>query len=144
MVAVQAAGADQRVTLETVTPAELFTNLSVQETISLAQAPVTMPAAVPRASWIQPSNSCSAFDWRNSSASPASPATRRSRCVSTRTKAAQLPAGQGKLCLDSTPDDDPKATPEDWKCDGLGNVLAVKVAWTDNRAATTFVTVVRP
>ncbi|MDH5539616.1 MAG: type IV pilus modification protein PilV [Rhizobacter sp.] len=58
--------------------------------------------------------------------------------------AAQLPAGQGKLCLDSTPDDDPKPTPADWKCDGLGNVLAVKVAWTDNRAATTFVTVVRP
>lgn len=64
--------------------------------------------------------------------------------------AAQLPSGQGRVCIDSTPEDDPKATPADWKCDGIGNVIAVKVAWSDgvaNREAipwTTFVTVVRP
>lgn len=64
--------------------------------------------------------------------------------------AAQLPAGQGKVCIDSTPDDTPKATPADWKCDGVGNVIAVKVSWSDNIANrdaipwTTFVTVVRP
>ncbi len=58
--------------------------------------------------------------------------------------AAQLPSGQGKVCIDSTPEDDPKASPADWKCDGVGNVIAVKVAWTDHVASTVFVTVVRP
>jgi type IV pilus assembly protein PilV len=58
--------------------------------------------------------------------------------------AAQLPGGQGKVCIDSTPDDDPKASAADWKCDGLGSVLAVKVAWTDRVASSVFVTVVRP
>ena len=58
----------------------------------------------------------------------------------------QLPSGQGKICVDSTPDDDPKASPADWKCDGIGKVLAVKVAWVDRvgAAPTVFVTVVRP
>lgn len=55
---------------------------------------------------------------------------------------AQLPLGQGKVCIDSTPND--KGSPSDWKCDGLGAVIAVKVAWTDSKAETTFVTVVRP
>lgn len=58
--------------------------------------------------------------------------------------AAQLPSGQGKVCIDSTPDDEPRPSPADWKCDGIGNVLAIKVAWTDNVASTVFVTVVRP
>lgn len=40
------AGADQRVTLETVRPAELLTGLNVKQTISLAQAPVTLSDAV--------------------------------------------------------------------------------------------------
>jgi hypothetical protein len=58
--------------------------------------------------------------------------------------AAQLPTGQGKVCIDSTPDDNPKASATDWKCDGLGSVIAVKVAWVDNVASTVFVTVIRP
>jgi type IV pilus assembly protein PilV len=58
--------------------------------------------------------------------------------------ASQLPAGEGRVCIDSTPEDSPKATAADWKCDGLGTDIAIKVSWTDNKAETTFVTVVRP
>ena len=57
--------------------------------------------------------------------------------------ATQLPLGQGMLCLDSTPND-AGAVPGDWKCDGIGDALAVKVAWTDTASATMFVTVARP
>ena len=56
---------------------------------------------------------------------------------------AALPGGTGKVCIDSTPND-PDATPGDPKCDGLGNVIAVKIWWTDNVAETRFVTAVRP
>lgn len=54
---------------------------------------------------------------------------------------ATLPGGTGKVCIDSTPEDGTVATPA---CDGVGNVIAVKIWWTDNVAATRFVTVVRP
>jgi type IV pilus assembly protein PilV len=54
---------------------------------------------------------------------------------------AVLPSGTGKVCVDSTPEDGTAAAPA---CDGVGNVIAVKIWWTDNVAATRFVTVVRP
>lgn len=59
--------------------------------------------------------------------------------------AAQLPGGLGQVCIDSTPND-VDATPADPKCDGLGNIIAVKIWWTDNvgSTATRFVTMVRP
>ena len=50
--------------------------------------------------------------------------------------AAALPAGTGVICIDSTPNTA--------ACDGIGNVMAVKISWTDNVATTQFVTVVRP
>lgn len=38
-----------------------------------------------------------------------------------------LPAGEGVVCIDSTPDDgDDAATPE---CDGTGNAYAIKIWW---------------
>jgi type IV pilus assembly protein PilV len=55
--------------------------------------------------------------------------------------AATLPSGVGKVCIDSTPEDGTAAVPA---CDGAGNVIAVKIWWTDNVAATRFVTMVRP
>jgi type IV pilus assembly protein PilV len=55
--------------------------------------------------------------------------------------ATALPAGTGKVCIDSTPEDGTSAAPA---CDGVGNVIAIKIWWTDNVAATRFVTVVRP
>jgi type IV pilus assembly protein PilV len=57
--------------------------------------------------------------------------------------AAQLPGGQGVVCIDSTPSDG-DAAPGDPMCDGVGQVLAVKVWWTDNISTTRFVTVIRP
>jgi type IV pilus assembly protein PilV len=54
---------------------------------------------------------------------------------------ATLPGGTGKVCIDNTPEDGTAAAPA---CDGAGNVIAVKIWWTDNVAATRFVTVVRP
>ena len=55
----------------------------------------------------------------------------------------QLPSGSGVVCIDSTPDDGTAAAPA---CDGVGNVLAVKVWWADRAEtnAARFVTVVRP
>jgi type IV pilus assembly protein PilV len=60
--------------------------------------------------------------------------------------AAQLPSGQGTVCVDSSIDDTPKPTPTNWQCDGVGNVIAVKVLWLDRvgNEPTVFVTVVRP
>ena len=55
--------------------------------------------------------------------------------------AAQLPGGQGIVCVDSTPDDGTAALPA---CDGVGNVLAVKLWWVDKLGSPRFVTVVRP
>ena len=54
---------------------------------------------------------------------------------------AVLPAGTGKVCVDSTPNDGTPAAPG---CDGVGNVIAVKIWWTDNVAETRFVTAIRP
>ena len=55
--------------------------------------------------------------------------------------AAQLPAGTGVVCLDSTPDDGAAAAP---LCDGVGNVIAVKLWWSDKVGAPRFVVAVRP
>jgi type IV pilus assembly protein PilV len=55
--------------------------------------------------------------------------------------ASQLPGGAGVVCLDSTPDDGDAATP---LCDGTGNVIAVKLWWTDKVGAPRFVVSVRP
>jgi type IV pilus assembly protein PilV len=61
--------------------------------------------------------------------------------------AAVLPAGVGRVCLDSTPDDGTAVAPA---CDGAGNTYAVKVFWTERatRAGPVedkrFVTTVRP
>ncbi len=54
---------------------------------------------------------------------------------------ARLPGGTGKVCIDSTPNDGTVAAPA---CDGVGNVIAVKIWWTDNVDQTRFVTVIRP
>ena len=40
-----------------------------------------------------------------------------------------LPAGQGVVCLDSTP-----STPA---CDGLGTIYAIKISWIDDRSGNT-------
>ena len=53
----------------------------------------------------------------------------------------QLPGGTGVVCVDSTPNDGTALVPA---CDGLGNVLAVKIWWTDTVGDTRFVTSVRP
>ena len=55
--------------------------------------------------------------------------------------ATQLPGGAGVVCLDSTPDDGDPVTPQ---CDGLGNVITVKVWWTDKIGSPRFVLTVRP
>jgi type IV pilus assembly protein PilV len=54
---------------------------------------------------------------------------------------AQLPGGVGVVCLDSTPDDGTSDTPQ---CDGLGNVIAVKLWWVDKVGTPRFVVSVRP
>ncbi|MEO8836321.1 MAG: type IV pilus modification protein PilV [Caldimonas sp.] len=54
---------------------------------------------------------------------------------------AQLPGGAGVVCLDSTPDDGDPAAPA---CDGIGNVIAVKLWWTDKVGTPRFVVSVRP
>jgi len=55
--------------------------------------------------------------------------------------AAQVPAGVGVVCIDSTPDDGASDAPE---CDGLGNVIAVKLWWVDKVGTPRFVSSVRP
>jgi len=52
-----------------------------------------------------------------------------------------LPSGAGVICLDSTPDD---GTPDDAACDGGGNVLVVKLWWTEKGQQHRFVTTFRP
>ena len=47
------------------------------------------------------------------------------------TLARELPSGQGIVCLDSTPKDDPPATPGAPQCDNLGTIYVVKVWWND-------------
>ena len=55
--------------------------------------------------------------------------------------AAQLPAGTGVVCIDSTPDDGTSAAPQ---CDGVGSVIAVKLWWVDKVGTPRFVVSVRP
>jgi type IV pilus assembly protein PilV len=55
--------------------------------------------------------------------------------------AAQLPGAVGVVCLDSTPDDGSAVAP---LCDGIGNVLAVKIWWTDKVGSPRFVVALRP
>ncbi|HEY4959137.1 MAG TPA: type IV pilus modification protein PilV [Caldimonas sp.] len=55
--------------------------------------------------------------------------------------ASQLPSGVGVVCLDSTPDDGDAATPQ---CDGIGNMIAVKLWWIDKVGTPRFVVSVRP
>ena len=55
--------------------------------------------------------------------------------------AAQLPSATGVVCLDSTPDDGAAAAP---LCDGVGNVIAVKLWWVDKLGTPRFVVSVRP
>lgn len=39
-----------------------------------------------------------------------------------------LPLGKGIVCRDSTPND---GTSDDWECDNLGNVFAIKLEWQE-------------
>jgi type IV pilus assembly protein PilV len=64
--------------------------------------------------------------------------------------ALQLPAGQGTVCVDSTPDDGSPTSPE---CDGIGPtangvaaLYAIKVWWNDDKSGNLkrFTTSVRP
>lgn len=55
--------------------------------------------------------------------------------------ASQLPSGVGVVCLDSTPDDGSAISPQ---CDGVGNVIAVKLWWVDKVGTPRFVVSVRP
>ena len=48
--------------------------------------------------------------------------------------AALLPAGQGVVCLDSTPNDGTSAAPA---CDGIGTIYAVKIWWDDHSGTST-------
>ncbi len=43
---------------------------------------------------------------------------------------AELPAGEGEICLDSTPRD---GAPDAPACDGLGEFWAIKIWWHDSR-----------
>jgi len=64
--------------------------------------------------------------------------------------ALQLPAGQGTVCVDSTPDDGSPTSPE---CDGIGptangvaSLYTIKVWWNDDKSGNLkrFTTAVRP
>jgi type IV pilus assembly protein PilV len=55
--------------------------------------------------------------------------------------AALLPSGSGVICLDSTPDD---GTPDAAACDGAGDVLSVKLWWSEKGVQHRFVTTLRP
>jgi type IV pilus assembly protein PilV len=52
----------------------------------------------------------------------------------------RLPAGEGVVCLDSTPDD---GIPGAEDCDGLGDAYAIKVWWTERATRTEDATVRR-
>jgi type IV pilus assembly protein PilV len=52
-----------------------------------------------------------------------------------------LPSGAAVICLDSTPDD---GTPSDAACDGQGNVLSIKLWWSEKGQQHRFVTTFRP
>jgi type IV pilus assembly protein PilV len=55
--------------------------------------------------------------------------------------ASQLPGAVGVVCIDSTPDDGDAISPQ---CDGIGNVIAVKLWWVDKVGTPRFVVSVRP
>ena len=55
--------------------------------------------------------------------------------------AAQLPGATGTVCIDSTPDDGTSAAP---LCDGVGNIIAIKLWWVDKVGSPRFVVSVRP
>lgn len=55
--------------------------------------------------------------------------------------ASVLPSGGAVICLDSTPDD---GTPSSPACDGLGNVLSVKIWWDEKGTQHRFVSTLRP
>ena len=57
------------------------------------------------------------------------------------TLANELPGGSGVVCRDATPDD---GTAASTGCDGAGNMLAVKVFWTERGVAARQVLGVRP
>jgi type IV pilus assembly protein PilV len=57
------------------------------------------------------------------------------------TLANELPGGSGVVCRDATPDD---GTAASTACDGAGNMLAVKVFWTERGVASRQVLGVRP
>jgi type IV pilus assembly protein PilV len=52
-----------------------------------------------------------------------------------------LPSGTGVICLDSTPDDGTAAAPA---CDGAGNVLVIKLFWSEKGTTHSFATTLRP
>ena len=52
-----------------------------------------------------------------------------------------LPSGAGVICLDSTPDD---GTPSAAGCDGQGNILSIKLWWSEKGQQHRFVTTFRP
>jgi type IV pilus assembly protein PilV len=53
----------------------------------------------------------------------------------------ELPGGKGVVCVDATPDD---GTAESTACDGAGEMLAVKVFWSERGTASRQVLGVRP
>ena len=53
----------------------------------------------------------------------------------------ELPSGTGVICLDSTPDD---GTPTNTACDGIGDVLTIKLWWTEQGQQHRFVSTFRP
>ena len=55
--------------------------------------------------------------------------------------AALLPTGSGVICLDSTPDD---GVPAAAACDGAGDVLSIKLWWSEKGVQHRFVTTLRP
>ena len=56
-----------------------------------------------------------------------------------------LPSGAGVICLDSSSDaDDQGATPESPMCTGTGNVLRIKVWWSEKGQQHHFATSFRP
>lgn len=55
--------------------------------------------------------------------------------------AALLPSGSGVICLDGTPDD---GVPGAAACDGAGNVLSIKLWWSEKGVQHRFVTTLRP
>jgi type IV pilus assembly protein PilV len=52
-----------------------------------------------------------------------------------------LPSGAAVICLDSTPDD---GTPSEAACDGQGNVLSIKLWWSEKEQEHRFVSTFRP